>query len=227
MSGPPVMVIDATMAKTFWPNDDPIGKCVQFGADSLPCTTVIGVVTDTKRGLTEQRHSPRYYLSLDQTAQGIRERYFFVRSSRVNPALVDGIRATIASVAPSAPFVEAFPLERVLDSYTQQWRLGTTAFVAFGVLATAVAAIGLFGVISFGVARREREFGIRRALGEPRSSILRRVVVSATGKSIVGLIAGGLLAIVLARKLHELLFNPNKRPFQQRIDTASIDLRLF
>jgi len=206
--GPPVMLIDATMARSFWPKDDPIGKCVQVGADSLPCTTIVGVVSDTKRTAIDQRHYPRYYLSIDQTAPGLRDRYFFVRSSRVTPAMVDRIRATIAATAPSAPFVESFPLEKLLDPYTQQWRLGTTAFVAFGVLATTVAAIGLFGVISFGVARREREFGIRRALGESRGSILRRVVASATGRSVVGLITGGLLAIVLARKLHELLFKP-------------------
>jgi hypothetical protein len=204
----PVMLVDATMARTFWPNEDPIGRCVQIGADSLPCTTVVGIVQDTKRGLLDRQHSPRYYLSVDQWALGLRERYFFVRASRVDARLVDQVRATIAGVATSAPFVEAYPLEKLLDDYTQQWRLGSTAFVAFGVLATVVAAIGLFGVISFGVARREREFGIRRALGETRGRILRRIVQGAVGRTGVGLIVGGGLSAILARRLQELLFHP-------------------
>jgi predicted permease len=204
----PVMLVDATMARTFWPNEDPIGRCVQIGADSLPCTTVVGIVQDTKRGLLDRQHSPRYYLSVDQWALGLRERYFFVRASRVDARLVDQVRATIAGVATSAPFVEAYPLEKLLDDYTQQWRLGSTAFVAFGVLATVVAAIGLFGVISFGVARREREFGIRRALGETRGRILRRIVQGAVGRAGVGLIVGSGLSAILARRLQELLFHP-------------------
>jgi len=203
-----VMLIDATMARTFWPNEDPIGRCVQILADTLPCTTVIGVVQDTKRGLLDRQHSPRYYLSVDQWALGLRDRYFFVRSARVDQRLVDQVRATIAGVAASAPFVESYPLERLLDDYTRQWRLGSTAFVAFGVLATVVAAIGLFGVISFGVARREREFGIRRALGEPRVSIMRRIVQGAVLRTALGLIVGGGLAAILARRLQELLFRP-------------------
>ena len=204
-----VMLIDSTMGAAFWPGSEAIGKCVQIGADSIPCTTIVGVVEDTRRALTAPNHSLRYYLPIEQSVFRPADRYFFVRTSRATMPMTDAVRAAVSTAAPTAPFVESFLAERLLDPYTQQWRLGTTAFVSFGVLATLIATIGLFGIVSFGVARRERELGIRRALGESRASVVRRVVLEATARSVIGLAIGAGLSYVLGRQMKDVLYNPS------------------
>lgn len=97
-------------------------------------------------------------------------------------------------------------MTEVLDPYTKPWRLGRAVFVAFGVLATVIATIGLYGVIAFGVTQRRRELGIRIALGAPRSRVLRSVALSAGVRMAIGCVVGAAGAVVLGRRLHDLLF---------------------
>jgi predicted permease len=204
-----VMLVDATMAKTFWPGESALGRCVKIGADTMPCTTVVGVVGDSRRSLTHPQHSLRYYLPIGQSPYRPSQRYLFVRTARRAPAMVAQVHAAIKGAATAGAFADVFPMDRLLDPYTKQWRLGMAAFVAFGTLATLIATIGLYGVISFRVAFQEREFGIRRALGESTSCLLRSVITGAMGRSTIGLVTGGLLSLGLARRLRELLYQPS------------------
>ena len=203
-----VMVVDATMARTFWPDGDALGQCLQLGADTVPCTTVVGVVRDTRRMIAGESHSLRYFLPLSQTPIRSSERYVFARTARSARSMEATIRSAVMAALASAPFVEVTAIERLMNPQTRQWKLGTAAFLVFGVLATLVATIGLYGVVSFGVARRQRELGIRRALGAPRSTLLGFVLRGALGRSIVGLVVGGLLAYVLSQRIRDLLFRP-------------------
>jgi ABC-type antimicrobial peptide transport system permease subunit len=122
--------------------------------------------------------------------------------------MIHPVRTAAASAGGGSAFADVFPLNDLLDPYTRQWRLGMAAFVTFGVLATIIATIGLYGVISFGIANREREFGIRRALGEPSARLLGSVMAAAALRSGAGLLVGGALSVLLARRLHDLLFQP-------------------
>jgi len=204
-----VMLVDATMARTFWPGSDALGQCVRLGADTMPCTTVVGVVGDTRRSVAEARHSLRYFVPFAQSPNRGGERYLFARMEHRAVAMEAAVRgATIAALA-SAPFVEVFAIERLLDQQSRQWRLGTAAFVGFGLLATLVAAIGLYGVVAFSVARRERELGIRRALGAPVASLLAGVGRGAAARALLGLGVGGALSWMLTRRIRDLLFQPS------------------
>ena len=205
----PVMLVDATMARTFWPGGDAIGQCVRLGADTMPCTTVVGVVGDTRRTIATQNHSLRYFIPLAQTPNRTPDRYLFARTARRAVSMEAGVRtATIAALA-SSPFIEVFAMERLIDVQSRQWRLGAAAFVSFGVLATLVAAIGLYGVVSFSVARRERELGIRRALGAPATSLLGQVARGAAVRTVMGLAAGCAMSWLLAQRIRDLLFDPS------------------
>jgi len=204
-SAPRVVIVDATMARTFWPDGDALGKCFHVGADTAPCRTIVGIVEDSKRTPIETAHSLRYYLPLAQVPTGRMERYLFVRTARTPASMVAPVRAAVTAVS-ATPFVEVFPMTEVLDPYTKPWRLGRAVFVAFGVLATVIATIGLYGVIAFGVTQRRRELGIRIALGAPRSRVLRSVALSAGVRMAIGCVVGAAGAVVLGRRLHDLLF---------------------
>ena len=195
----------ATMARTFWPNDEALGKCFRIGADTTPCLTIVGIVEDSKRSPTEQRHALRYYLPLAQVPTARTERYLFVRTSRSPAAMMPEVQAAVTAVS-AMPLVEVFPMTQLLDPYTKQWRLGRAVFVAFGVLATLIATIGLYGVIAFGVTQRRRELGIRIALGASRGRVLRSVALSAGARMAIGCVVGVGGAWVLGRRLNDLLF---------------------
>jgi hypothetical protein len=203
---PPVMIVDATMARAFWPNGDALGQCVRVGADTAPCTTVVGVVQDSKRSVTETRHSLRYYRPLAQVPAPRPERFLFVRTNRSPESMVAPVRAAVMSASATPPLIDVFPMTRLLDPYTKPWRLGRAVFVAFGVLATVIATIGLYGVIAFGVTQRRRELGIRFALGASRLDVLRLVVFGASSRMVIGCLVGVVGAWVLGRRLHDLLF---------------------
>jgi hypothetical protein len=203
-----VMMVDATMAATFWPGESALGRCLRLGADSMPCTTVVGVVTDSKRFMVQPNHSLRYYLPIGQAPWRPVQRFLLVRTAQSPAVMIQPVHVAAAAAGGARAFADVFPLNDLLDPYTRQWRLGMAAFVTFGVLATIIATIGLYGVISFGIANREREFGIRRALGEPTPRLLGSVMLSAATRSGVGLLAGGVLSLLLERRLHDLLYQP-------------------
>lgn len=107
-------------------------------------------------------------------------------------------------------------MKRFLEPYTRPWRLGRAVFVAFGALSTVIAAIGLFGVISFGILQRRRELGIRMALGATQGTVLRLVMAGAGKRMVVGLLVGSMGAALLGSGLRELLFQ-----------TSSVDAHAF
>jgi putative ABC transport system permease protein len=201
-----VMVVDATMARLFWAGADPIGQCVRVGADTMPCSTVVGVVEDSRRGIAERAHSLRYYLPLPQTPAPDAERYLFARTRGEPGALLGPVRAAVAAVSPPGRAVEVFPMRRLLDWQMRPWRLGAAVLVAFGALSTVIAAVGLYGIIAFGVARRERELGVRLALGAPRGAVVRDVVREAWGRAALAVVMGAVAALLVGRRLRELLF---------------------
>jgi predicted permease len=205
-TSPNVVIVDATMARTFWPNGNALGQCFRVGADTAPCRTVVGIVQDTRRSITGRNHALRYYLPIAQVPSGQTRRFVFVRTVGSPESMIRPLRAAATMASSSVPLVEVFPMRQLLDPYTRQWRLGRVVFVAFGLLATIIATIGLYGVIAFGVAQRRREFGIRIALGAPTATVLSSVVKSAGVRAVLGCLVGSVGAFVLGQRLRDLLF---------------------
>jgi putative ABC transport system permease protein len=218
--GAPVMLVDETMARRFWPGESAIGKCVKVGGDTMPCRTVVGVVHDTKRNLSEREHSMRFYLPLAQAGAGSTSRYLFVRISGDAGVIAPAIRRTVAQLDPSLSMIEVFPLASLLDPQTRPWRLGSTLFGMFGLLALVVAAIGLYTLIAAGVVQRQRELGVRIALGASRAALVSSVLRAHAGVTLAGIGTGALLSALVLRRLESLLYDT--RPFEPEIYAAVV-----
>lgn len=202
---PNVAVVSASMARVLWPRQDAIGLCFRMRSDTVPCTTVVGIADDmVQRDITGTKRY-HYYLSIDQYTHtwgnGMLLRL------RGDPALeAESIRKAIQRVMPAASYVTVQPLRDIVQTAQRSWRLGAMMFVAFGLLAVVVAAVGLYGVIAYNVTQRTHELGVRVALGARRASIIRLVVGQSVRVALAGIVLGLTIAFVLSVWIQPLLF---------------------
>jgi ABC-type antimicrobial peptide transport system permease subunit len=203
------------MARVLWPGVDPLGKCIRVGADTAPCTTVVGVAEDVAHNSLTEAQRYRYYLPIEQFRP--ENGYAVMVRMRGDPvAAVERVRAALQTVMPGQAYVIVRPMRDVVDGERRSWRVGATMFVAFGVLALAVAAVGLYGVIAYNVAQRMQELGVRVALGAQPSDVVRLVVGQGVRFAVLGVTVGTVLAIGAARWVQPLLF-----------EQSATDVRIF
>ena len=201
----PVLVVGEGMANVLWPGRDPLGKCVRIGADTAPCSTVIGVAEDMRlRSLTDEREFS-YYLPISQYGSPAGGTFVRVAGDAEDDAEL--VRRTLQPLMPGTAYVTAVPLRSLVDPQMRSWRFAATMFAAFGGLALALAGIGLYSVIAYSVAQRRQEIGVRIALGAPRSRIVRLVVGSGMRVVVTGVVIGGALALWAGRWVATLLFH--------------------
>ena len=209
-NAPLVMVVSESMARKLWPGQDAIGQCVRVSADTVPCTQVVGIAQDIKRGSLSDDAGLQYYVPIDQ-----RERTMpgglFVRIRGNAPQFADQLRRALQPVMPGVSYVTAMPLDDVLGSQTKSWTIGAAMFTIFGALALLVAAVGLYSVIAYNVVQRTHEIGVRVALGARSSDLVRLVVGEGLRVSLAGLVIGCLIALGAARYVGPLLFDVSPR----------------
>jgi len=209
-NSPPIVVVSQSMAKVLWPGQDAIGKCIRIGADTKPCTTVVGVAEDVSHeSLTEESRN-RYYLPIEQ----FRPSYGFgvLLRMRGDPAQsMERVRQSMQTVMPGQTYVTVQQMSTVIEGQQRSWRVGATMFVAFGGLALIVAAIGLYGVIGYNVAQRMHELGVRVALGASSPDVVRLVVGQGVRFAVAGIALGSGLALVAGRWIQPLLFEQSAR----------------
>lgn len=185
----PVALVNETMAATLWPGQEAIGEYRIIGDQTKVTTRVVGVVANARTFELKERPSMQYYIPFGQeSAFGFGGSNLMLRPSRGEPsALIGAVRRAILALDPSLTYVDAKMLQESLDLQIRPWRLGASMFGLMGVLALIVAAVGLYSVMSYLVAQRTRELGIRIALG-------------ATSQNVVSLILrGGVRALRSAR----------------------------
>lgn len=171
----------------------------------MPCTTVIGIAEDAAQSDLVEEQRFRYYLPLEQFRPE-RGMALMLRM-RGDPALVgDRIRKTLQTVMPGQSYVTTRPTRELVDRQRRSWQVGATMFVAFGVLALVVTAIGLYGVIAYNVAQRMHELGVRVALGARAGDVVRLVVGQGLRFAVAGVATGSVLALLAARWVQPLLF---------------------
>jgi putative ABC transport system permease protein len=205
LGAPSVTVVSESMARVLWPGEDAIGKCFRVFSDTMPCFNVVGVAEDmVQQNITDDRRY-HYYLPLDQFTRTSGNR--MILRLRGDP-VVEGekIRKALQRAMPGASYVTVQPLRDVVQSAQRSWRLGATMFVAFGLLAIVVAAVGLYGVIAYNVTQRTHELGVRVALGARRHDIIRLVVGQSVQLALAGVAVGLTLAFALSRWIQPLLF---------------------
>jgi predicted permease len=204
-TSPPVVVVNQSFADRYWPGGEPLGQCLRF--EKEPCTEIIGVVKDI-------RHSPladavpKYYIPIAQQA-GRGEwgsKTIVVRTARAPNAMIARVQGAVQSLAPELPYVRVIPATDLLGPTLQPFRLGAALFSTFAALALVLAAIGLYGVVSFNVAQRTREIGVRIALGAAGRDVLRLVVSRAMLLTLVGVAIGVGGAVAVTRFMRGLLY---------------------
>jgi len=203
--GPRVVVVSQGMASLLWPAEDAIGKCLRIGADTAPCTTIVGIAEDLRMRSLTRRSEYTYYIPIAQynSATGM----LLVRVKGEAADYIEPVRRRLQHEMPGAAYVTAQPFQNMVDAQTQSWRFGATMFVAFGALALALAGIGLYSMIAYGVVQRQREIGVRIALGASTTNIVRLVVRGGLRLVVLGIVLGGIISLWAGRWVAALLFD--------------------
>jgi predicted permease len=216
-AGTPPVIIDASLAARLFPNEDPVGQILQFGADAhgpdAPPMEIVGLAPALKHDLFTREPEPHIYLPVG----GSQSTRMFVYARAAAPqngdAIVESVREQLRLVDANMPvsYVRSFRSQQ--ESSAQVWLLqsGAKLFLTLGLAAAFVAVVGLYGVRSYLVSRRTREFGVRMAIGAAPRDVVRLVVREAAWSTAVGLaiglVLGGLLGLLVSPVIYQV------RPF--------------
>jgi putative ABC transport system permease protein len=200
----PIVIVNETAARRFWSNDGAVGGRVRGESAESPWADVVGVVGDSKIRTLDEPETPFLYFPLSRAAVG--RLYFLVRTEADPTVLTAALRATVREIDPTLDVFEAGPLETHISTSLDPLRTGVLAMSGFSLLAILLASLGIYAVVSFVVARRTAEMGIRIALGAARRRIVGMVVRDVLVTVGVGMVVGlGLAALILPR-VAEALF---------------------
>jgi predicted permease len=202
-----VAVVDDEMVRRYWRNQDPIGKRLTFGDPDRPPVQwidVVGVVEHTAHEGLDAERRVQLYGTYSQV--GVGSMAFVVRGQGDPTALVNDLRTAVFSVDRGVPIFGIETMDRLMESAVGQRRLSMVLLGTFAGLALLLAALGIYGVISFDVTRRTQELGVRMALGAGRRSVLNLVLSQGVRIAAIGLVLGLVGAVVGARLIESQLF---------------------
>ncbi|MCC6540170.1 MAG: ABC transporter permease [Bryobacterales bacterium] len=203
---PPVAIVNEAMARRAWPGRDALGQRIRPGAAEGRWLTVVGVVADLRTQGPERAPLPQMFVPLAQTAPP-RNVDMFIRTSSGDPeALTATLRAAIHGVEKNASIAKVAALEAQFRAYFTQRRFQTSLLAGFALVALAMAAVGLYGLIQYTVAMRTREIGIRMAVGAKAGGIFRMILGEGLRLTLAGLLLGVPLALALGRAGAGLLY---------------------
>ncbi len=200
---PAVALVNEAMARRYWPGRSPVGRRIDIGGAAR---TVVGTVRDFRTGSLRDRPAPQVYLPMAQDpGAGLQPLNLLVRGRSGASGVAEAIRSEIRRLDPSLPS-RLGTFDEELGGQLVPQRLGSALLGLFGLLSLVLAAVGIYAVISFGVAARTREIGVRMALGA-RAADVRRLVVAQTARPVAaGVALGVILGAVAARLLAGFLY---------------------
>jgi putative ABC transport system permease protein len=217
---PPVVVINETMARTYWPNQNPLGQHIAFASDKIPSwMTVVGVVKDPMLHDWTGKPYPELYVSAFQDAGFLgqtgsaRTNYItlVLRTSGDPAALTSSVKSAIWSLDSNLPVTSVLTMDDVVAEANAQPRFEMLLLSVFAMIALLLAAVGIYGVMSYAVSRRTHEIGVRISLGASRGNVLLLVMRQGAILAIAGLSAGFALALFFSRLMTKLIYgiSPN------------------
>ncbi len=222
----PILVVNQTIARMFWPGQSPIGKCVILGEAASACRQVVGVVSDAhERTVVQESVSMQMYIPMAQDKNSDRG-VLMIRAERgAFAALAPAIRrATIATYGQWAlPRVHA--MSEFLDAQLHPWRLGAALFSAAGLLALIVSLVGMYSTISYIYSQRTHEIGVRLALGAQGNHVVRLVIGDGVRVVLVGVLIGVGLSLAGGSLVASMLYHTSPRD-PVVLTTVSITLLL-
>jgi len=205
---PPVTVIDETMARRYFPGGDAIGKRIHaggFGPED-PWITIVGVVGNVKYNGLGAEISPTFYVPYEQNGWWGDHMYLALRSSSEPLTLVAAVRRVVQEMDPGLPLANVRTGEELVAAAAGRTRFQTALVALFALLALLLAAVGIYGVISYAAAQRTHEIGVRVALGATRRDVIGLVVGQGMRLALLGVGLGVLAALALTRLMRGLLF---------------------
>ena len=206
-----VAVISEAMARAYWPGERAVDRCIMLLADSV-CTTIVGVAANTRVTIIDD--APRFDIYVPMRAEwyaGANALLVRARATQDADRLVEPIRRAMQTTAPNLPYAEVQTFDAMFAPEVRPWRTGATLFSLCGALALVIAAIGLYSAISYGVAQRRHEFGVRMALGARVADVVRLVMDQGIRAALIGVMLGTAVALLLSRFVAPLLFQTSPR----------------
>lgn len=202
---PGVVVVNESFARMIWLDENPLGKGLSRTSADGPWLEVIGVVADSKFGRLDEEPTPFFYLPLLQRYEHGAD--LLVRSQGASPTVMNAIRRAVDDVAPGLPALRIRAVDGLVDEGLAQYRLAASITGGFTALALLLAALGMYGLLSYGVTRRTREIGIRMALGAHTGEVTSMVTRQTATLTAFGLAAGLVVAAAATRTLTTLLYD--------------------
>jgi predicted permease len=197
-------IVNEAMARAFWPNEDPVGKRLRFG--DVNWRTIVGIVGDVHHQGLGSAPTPEMYIPWEQ-APNVEARPIIVVRSLIEPAsLASALRKAVSEVDSEAPIDQVSTMNQLVSGSVSESRFRTVVVFSFALLALFIASIGLYGVMSYLVSQRTREFGIRMAVGATRASVLVLVLGQGAKLAALGIAIGLAATALLGRLIASLLF---------------------
>jgi putative ABC transport system permease protein len=204
---PAVVVVSEGTARRFWPGEDALGKHIKIGATNSPnrWLAVVGVVKDVRQFELVVEPKPQMYLPFTQ-ANFFEPRALVVKTNLEPLSLAATVRKTVWEIDKDQPVSDIASMENIVSESVARQRFSMLLLGVFATLALVLAAVGIYGVMSYSVAQRTREIGIRMALGAQRSDVLKLTVGHGLRLVTIGVVIGLSVALVLTRVMSSLLF---------------------
>jgi predicted permease len=205
----PVVIINETLAKRYWPNKDPLGQRLTLTREQDPknptgARVIVGVVGDVKHFGLAAPVIPEIYVP--QAQSGWREMTFVVKTSSDPTAIAAGVKNEIKAIDKDLPVYKVRTMEEVMADSSYPQRLSTSLLGIFALIALVLAAVGIYAVISYSVSRRTHEIGIRMALGAKQLDVLRLIIRQGMKLAVVGVGIGLVIVVGLMRLMASLLY---------------------
>jgi predicted permease len=201
---PQVAVINEAFARTYWPNQDPLGQRFKRNRADSPWITVVGVIANARTESLAHADVPQIYLSLYQSAS--RRLAIFLRGHMDASAIPEQVREQVQAVDPTLPISGSQTLNETVSASLAERRFSMEMVALFALTALLLAALGIYGVLSYLVSERTHEIGIRIALGAESGSILRMVLRQGLRLAITGAAVGLAVALIVSQLMAGLLY---------------------
>lgn len=202
---PPVAIVSTALARKYWPGENPVGKRLRFGDTATePWVSVVGIIGDVHQLGLQQPAPPLLYVPFSQFPLPFMSAV--VRSTLPESTVGSLLRAKLAAIDPDLPFADVKTLQSFVDRSVEEPRFRAMLIAAFAVLALLLAAVGVFGLISYTVTQRTREIGIRVALGASPRQVLASLIREGVLLALAGVAAGLAGAALAMRALRAFLF---------------------
>jgi putative ABC transport system permease protein len=204
LGGRKVVLVNAAAAHRFWPNESPIGRAIGVGQGGFDTAYVVGIVGDVRFQTIDSLPAADVYIPYAQSPRSGALAY--IRTSGDPGAVAAPARRAIQEIGPDMPVYDVRTFSSRVADATTQARFSALLLAIFAAAALVLATVGIYGVISFAVAQRTREIGIRMALGAQRSDVLKMTVIQGLKLVGIGLFIGLVSAFILTRVMATLLF---------------------